>query len=182
MQFSSFPTSEHPLVALRPLSAVDIGPWGRYLNDPGVYEHTSWDHPTPSELEAYLGCEASTDPSHRLRIAIALRETNELVGTIGFHTVQPLNRSAELAYDLDPQYWGNGLATHMAATLVRWAHEDANVFRIQATVLQSNIKSIAVLERLAFQREGLLRAYRLVRATPGSFYMYAHFPSESLGA
>jgi [ribosomal protein S5]-alanine N-acetyltransferase len=182
MQFSSLPTTEHPLVALRPLSAVDIDPWARYLNDAAVYEHTSWNHPTPPELASYLGCEVSSDPSHRLRIAIALRQTNELVGTIGFHTVSPENRSAELAYDLDPRYWGKGLATQMAATLVRWAHQEASVFRIQATVLQSNTKSIAVLERLAFQREGLLRAYRLVRGTPGSFYMYAHFPIQAIGA
>jgi ribosomal-protein-alanine N-acetyltransferase len=58
--------------------------------------------------------------------------------------------------------------------LVRWAHLDAGIIRVQATVLESNARSIATLERMLFVREGLLRSYKLVRGKPGNFYMYAH--------
>ena len=45
-----------------------------------------------------------------------------------------------------------------------------------ATALESNERSARVLERCGYQREGLLRSYRLVRGQPGNFFMYSHLP------
>lgn len=174
MQFRFLPNPEHPLVCLRPLRAADIEPWSRYLNLPEVYEHTSWDHPTPDDLASYLNNELSGEPSSRLRLAIAQREGDEIVGTIGLHTVSAPNRSAELAYDLHPNMWGHGVATAMVGAVVEWAHAHAALIRVQATVLESNNRSVRVLQRSHFLQEGLLQSYRLVRGLPGNFYMYAH--------
>lgn len=163
----------HPTATLRPLRAADMAPWSSYLCMPEVFEHTSWNHPSPGDLAAYLGSEASGDPSTRLRLAIASRRDDRLLGTIGFHTVSAEHRSAELAYDLHPEAWGQGLATSLAGTLVHWAFAEPGLLRVQATVLESNARSVRVLERLGFEREGLLRCYRLVRGKRGDFHMYA---------
>jgi len=174
MRFLALPVSTHPRYILRPLSADDILSWANYLSLPSVYEHTSWNHPTPADLELYLGNEVDLNPETRLRLAIATRIDNLLAGTIGFHTVSPANRSAELAYDLDPKFWSQGIASSLGAELVHWAHTEVGLVRVQATVLESNTRSIATLERSAFSREGLLRSYKQVRGKPGNFYMYAH--------
>jgi [ribosomal protein S5]-alanine N-acetyltransferase len=174
MQFDALPESDHPLVFLRPIEAADLPVWAAYLNRPAVYEHPSWDHPTAEDLAPYAWDDATPTPSHVLRFAVALRTSNQLVGTIGFHTVHPVNRSAELAYDLSPGLWGQGIATHMCRQAVQWAHAHAAVVRVQATVLESNTRSARVLERAGFSREGLLRCYRFVRGTPGNFHMYSH--------
>ncbi|MBQ1763726.1 MAG: GNAT family N-acetyltransferase [Aquincola sp.] len=180
MRFASLPDPNHPLVRLRPLRFADLVRWSEYLNNSQVYEHTSWNHPTPDELAPYLGGEASTDPSARLRLAIAWRDSDRLAGTIGFHTVSPANRSAELAYELHPGAWGQGIASDMVAAMVTWAHAQASVLRVQATVLESNARSARVLERYGFSLEGLLRAYRLVRGKPGNYRMYAHLPAADV--
>jgi len=174
MEFRSLPSLQHPLVHVRPLCPADIEPWSHYLNLQQVYQHTSWNHPTPGDLASYLGNESSGDPSSRLRVAIALQEGNRIVGTVGFHTVSLANQSAELAYDLHPELWGQGVATAIAGAFVSWAHDEIALVRVQATVLESNQPSVRVLERLGFAREGLLRSYRMVRGRPGNFYMYAH--------
>ena len=182
VKFLSLPSSDHPLVCLRSLREADVEPWSQYLNLPEVYQHTSWNHPTSQELSSYLGNEIDNEPSALLRLAIADRETDQLVGTIGFHTVSEQNRSAELAYDLHPSMWHKGVATAIATVVVAWAHNETSTVRVQATVLQSNASSIRVLERVGFLREGLLRSYRVVRGKPGNFYMYAHFaptPSDA---
>lgn len=62
----------------------------------------------------------------------------------------------------------------MAGTLVDWAHGHVGLLRVQATALSSNTRSMKVLERCGFEREGLLRSYRLVRGQPGDFWMFAH--------
>ncbi len=164
-------------VGVRPLAPADIPRWYAYLAMPVVFEHTSWNVQSPSELEDFATL--SESPSARLRLAIVERSTDQLVGTIGFHTVSPENRTAELAYDLSPRWWGKGIASHMCEVMVQWAHDHVGLLRVQATVLTSNNRSIEVLQRCRFKREGLLRSYRMVRGRPGDFWMYSHVRSAT---
>jgi ribosomal-protein-alanine N-acetyltransferase len=172
MQFTALPDLEHELVTLRPLTQADIPAWFEYLSMPVVFEHTSWNVQSPSELERYA--EPSDAPSAMLRLAIAERATDRLIGTIGFHSVSPENRSAELAYDLSPPWWGKGIASQACEVMVQWAHLHVGLLRVQATVLTSNSRSIEVLQRCGFKREGLMRSWRIVRGKPGDFWMYSH--------
>ena len=174
MKFTSLPESNHELVALRRLTPDDIPHWYAYLAMPVVFEHTSWNVHAASELESYAG--VSDNPSALLRLAIVDRATDQLVGTVGFHTVSPEDRSAELAYDLSPPWWGKGIASQLCEVMVQWAHAHVGLLRVQATVLSSNSRSIEVLQRCGFKREGLLRSYRIVRGKPGDFWMYSHIP------
>ena len=172
MNFQTLPSTTHELIALRRLVRDDIPYWFDYLTLPTVFEHTSWDVKSPSELERYA--EIPDAPASMLRLAIVGRTNNQLVGTIGFHTVSPDNRSAEIAYDLSPAWWGKGVASHACNVMVEWAHRHVGLRRVQATVLESNLRSIRVLQRCGFDREGLLRSYRMVRGRPGDFWMYSH--------
>jgi len=172
--FEELPTSDHPLVILRPLVEEDLPAWYGYLSMREVFEHTSWNLESSEELAPYVHEPEPRTAASRLRLAIALRQTGQLVGTVGFHTVSAENRSAEIAYDLSPTVWGKGVATYVCQLVAGWAHSSAAVLRVQATVLESNVRSVAVLQRCGFAREGLLRSYRMVRGVPGSFYMYSH--------
>jgi ribosomal-protein-alanine N-acetyltransferase len=177
MQFDVLPLSDHPEVELRPIQADDLPVWLAYVTLPDVYQHTSWNDPTLEDLSPYIWSEAMREPAKLLRLAIASRSSGELVGTVGFHTVTPRHRSAEMAYDLSPTHRGRGIAQHVVKLVTRWAHESAQLLRVQATVLDSNLRSVRVLERAGFTREGLLRSYRLVGGVPGNFYMYSHVAS-----
>ena len=178
MQFTSLPVSSHPDVLLRALEPADVPPWFAYLSQHKVFEHTSWDLHSADELMRYADAVAARLPDTFVRFAIACRATNALVGTAGFHSVSSANRTAELAYDLSPTHWGRGIATAVATLLADWAIAQAGLQRVQATVLQSNQRSMRVLERCGFQREGLLRRYRLVRGAPGDFWMYARLADD----
>ena len=173
MQFTRLPVSSHPDVLLRALEPADVPRWFAYLSQHKVFEHTSWDLRSADDLSRYADAVAAQQPDTLVRFAIACRATNALVGTAGFHSVSSANRTAELAYDLSPAHWGRGIATAVGATLTEWALAQAGLQRVQATVLQSNQRSMRVLERCGFRREGLLRRYRLVRGTPGYFWMYS---------
>lgn len=182
MKFTELPALKHEDVFLRELVGGDIQAWYNYLCLVEVFEHTSWNVQAQSELVHYVWKPEEFTPSSLLRFAVALRSTNQLVGTAGFHTVSPQNRTAEIAYDLAPEMWGKGMATAICRELVRWAHTSAGIIRVQASVLESNARSIRVLERCGFVREGLLRSYRIVRGSPGNFFMYSHvanFPTAA---
>ncbi len=178
MHFTRLPELKHDIVCLRALEMSDMDDWYDYLRLPVVFEHTSWNVQTASELAPNAWCAQELSASSPVRFAIALKSDNRLVGTAGFHTVSPVNQTAELAYDLTPEMWGNGIATAVCGELVTWAHTSANSIRVQATVLESNKRSARVLDRLGFSREGLLLSYREVRGAPGNFYMYSHVTTE----
>jgi ribosomal-protein-alanine N-acetyltransferase len=178
MHFEALPETDHPLVILRPIAHEDIPRWLSYLILPEVYEQTSWNRPSLDSLTRYVWKDEARAPDALMRFAIALRETNQLVGTIGFHTVMPEHRCAELAYDLAPNLWGQGIATELVRLVVEWAHSQVQLTRVQATVLDSNDRSGRVLERVGFTREGLLRSYRCVRGTAGDFWMFSHLEGE----
>lgn len=172
------PQLQHPDAMLRAIDADDIQAWFDYLTKPEVFEHTSWNVSSLAELQHYAWRPDEFTDDSLLRFAIASRQSNQLIGTAGFHTVSPRNRSAELAYDLSPHAWGKGIATAVAACLTEWAHGEAGVLRVQATTLHSNTRSLKVLERCGFEREGLLKSFRLVRGVPGDFWMFSHIAAH----
>ena len=66
----------------------------------------------------------------------------------------------ELGYVLGSEYWGRGIVTEavkMAAKSVFAERE--NLERIEALVDVDNVGSQRVLEKVGFQREGVLRKY-----------------------
>jgi ribosomal-protein-alanine N-acetyltransferase len=169
--YSALPRLDHPLATLREMCADDVGPMFRILSQPVVYEHTSWNVASANDLHDY-GAQERT-PGSMTRFAIVRRDDGAFIGSAGFHSVSPLNRSAEIAYDLAPEVWGRGIARAACDALVRWAFDHVGLLRVQATTLVGNTRSQRVLESCAFEREGLLRRYRMVRGTPGDFWMYS---------
>ncbi|MDN2709464.1 GNAT family protein [Janthinobacterium sp. SUN118] len=173
MQAADLPMSDHPLVTFRHLVRDDARAWHAYLDDPAVIEHTSWDLRSIDDLLPNFDGYESADPCSPVRLAVVLREGGQLVGTIGFNAVSPQHRTAEIAYDLAPAIWGQGVATAIVASLVDWGFRRLGFLRIQATVLESNSRSLRVLERCDFAREGYLRSYRQIRGRSGNFWLYA---------
>ena len=108
-----------------------------------------------------------------MRLAVVLRDGGQLVGTIGLNAISPQLRTAEVANDQAPAVWGQGVATSVVNAVADWGFQRLGLLRIQATVLESNARSIRVLERCAFEREGYLRCYRQIRGKSGNFWLYA---------
>lgn len=171
MLYSELPSLDHALAALREMRAEDVEAMFRILSQPAVFEHTSWNVSAPSDLHAYGAQERSAQSM--TRFAIVRRDDGAFIGSAGFHSVSALNRTAEIAYDLAPEVWGRGIARAVCDALTRWAFEHVGLQRVQGTTLVTNLRSQRVLEACAFEREGLLRRYRLVRGTPGDFWMYS---------
>jgi RimJ/RimL family protein N-acetyltransferase len=173
MRYIDLPELAHELVSLRPLSRADAPSWYAYLTMPHVLEHTSWHLASMDELQLKFDAMESSDPGAERRLAIIRRDSGALAGTIGFHSVSQLNRTAEIAYDLAPDVWGKGIAAAACNAVVEWGFSHLGAVRIQATALDTNARSVRVLEKCGFQREGLLRSFRMVRGSPRDFWIYS---------
>ncbi|MFZ6862787.1 GNAT family N-acetyltransferase [Undibacterium sp. Ji67W] len=160
-------------LTLRPIDLTDIPSWYRYLAMPHVIEHTSWNLNSADDLRPIITSSNTDDVNSPIRLAILEKSTQTFVGTIGFPIISRINRNAELAYDLHPDYWGKGIASLCSRALVQWAITEAEFVRVQATVLDTNLASARVLQKLGFQQEAYLKKYRIVRGEPRDYLMFA---------
>ncbi|MFZ6758961.1 GNAT family N-acetyltransferase [Undibacterium sp. Ji50W] len=173
MQITNIPDPGFDDLTLRNIRVGDVAAWYAYLKNPDAIRHTSWNLESAGDLLPQLAIYETDAVNSPIRLAIVRKADDVLIGTVGFHTMSDLNRSAELAYDLAPEYWGRRIMPAAARALCEWGFGEGRLNRIQATVLEGNVSSVRVLERLGFQCEGYLRAFRMVRGKPGNFWMYA---------
>jgi [ribosomal protein S5]-alanine N-acetyltransferase len=147
-----------------------------YITHPLVTKYLSQDDvPTNVDSAKYeLGYwDKMFDRKVSIYWAIALKADNRIIGTAGFNFWNQTQRRAELSYDLDPNFWNQGITTNAIEALSKFALEDMNVQRIQATVALDNYGSIRVLEKNGFKREGILDKYGYLNGEMVDFYMYS---------
>ena len=69
-------------------------------------------------------------------------------------------------------------ASAVCDAVTAWAFDEGGFNRMQAVVLTRNAGSARVLQKCGYRYEGLLRAYKMVRGTPGDFAMYARLATD----
>lgn len=178
MRIETPPPSGIDGVNLRQIERHDADQWFAYLCLAEVYEHTSWNVQSPADLAPLFESFEASGAATARRLAIIDTTANRLAGTIGFHTVSVDNRSAEIAYDLAPAYWGRGIASRLCEAVTCWSYGAFGFHRVQATVLVSNQRSERVLRRCHYRHEGILRAFRMVRGRPGDFNCFSRLATD----
>ena len=149
-----------------------------YLSKPGVIEHTSIPAPSLESLAVSVQ-RALNGYANRTSFPFAVAGPDDRpIGICGFNSWSPDHRHAELAYELAPQYWGRGLMRRAVGATLAWGFSELGLNRVHAFVMTSNGRSIGLLERCAFLREGTLRQYRIARGEPKDFYLYALLAEE----
>jgi ribosomal-protein-alanine N-acetyltransferase len=96
-----------------------------------------------------------------LRWGIALRGADALVGSAGFDEWDREVGSAELDYDLAPEYWGRGIMTEALTAILSHGFSAMALNRVQLMVMPRNARSLGLAGRLGFVREAVLRGHGL---------------------
>jgi len=82
---------------------------------------------------------------------------DDLVGVIGFRSLDPLNRSGEIGYWLAESCQGKGIMTAACQALVDFGFETLKLHRVVIRCATGNQKSCRIPERLDFGFEGIAR-------------------------
>lgn len=146
-------------VELRSLGDGDAPAVFAIFSDPEVMRF--WSSPPLEDLAA------ATKLIHEIRAAYADRRLfqwgvfprggNEALGTCTLFNVDPAHRRAEVGFALRRTAWGKGIATAALDALIDFSFRTLDLHRLEADVDPRNDRSLRVLERQGFRREGHLR-------------------------
>jgi ribosomal-protein-serine acetyltransferase len=93
-------------------------------------------------------------------------EFDRLVGVVGHHLIDPVNRSTQLGYWLGQPFQGRGIMTRACRRLITFSFQDLYLQRIEIRCAPLNTPSRRIPERLGFRHEGTLRSAE---------WLYDHF-------
>jgi ribosomal-protein-serine acetyltransferase len=103
---------------------------------------------------------AQLTENNGFQAAVVLGES--IIGVIGYHGVDWVNRSTRVGYWLDEAQQGNGTMSAAVRLLVDHALSAWDLNRVEIRAAVENRRSRAIPERLGFRQEGTLRRAELI--------------------
>jgi [ribosomal protein S5]-alanine N-acetyltransferase len=82
---------------------------------------------------------------------------DNLIGTISLQEINWINRSAELAFLINRDYWGKGIATQAGKMMLKHAFCKLNLHRVWMGTPILHIGMLKVSDKLGFTEESKLR-------------------------
>jgi ribosomal-protein-alanine N-acetyltransferase len=97
------------------------------------------------------------DPASGTRWGLHLRSTPGLIGTCGLFRWNRNWRTCVVGYEISPLHQGRGYMKEALAAVLAWGFGELELNRVEAQVHPDNRPSLALLRKLGFVEEGLLR-------------------------
>ena len=96
---------------------------------------------------------------HRDAVAfvVTLKDEDKYIGHITAMQFDRVFKFVELAYIIDQDYWGRGIATEAVTQVVNFLINTMKIHKIRAGFFAKNIASKRVLQKARFKQEGYLR-------------------------
>jgi RimJ/RimL family protein N-acetyltransferase len=83
-----------------------------------------------------------------------------LIGVVGLFQIQWMHQVGSLGIAIgNPAYWGKGYGTDALQLILGYAFRELNLYRIGASTIAYNIRSIKAHEKVGFSHEGIQRSF-----------------------
>lgn len=170
-QFDHFPELETERLRLRRITPDDLQDWLTIFNHPDVIRYLVDFNDWMTDLGEVQGIirwsEDVFAQKNDIRWAITLKPDARMIGTCGFHLYSPVNRSADIGYELNHDYWRCGIMREAITAVLDFLFDSLNLHRVAADVAAGNEASAGLLRSLGFTQEGTWREKVFAR---GQFY------------
>lgn len=104
----------------------------------------------------------------------------DFAGTCGFHRLDySQGRRGQIGYDLHPDRWGQGVMAEVLPAMLEFGFGALGLHRIEAMVTPGNDRSVSLLQKHGFKREGLLRDYAYWRGAFQDQLLFSRLASDS---
>ncbi|MGX7757670.1 GNAT family N-acetyltransferase [Streptomyces angustmyceticus] len=167
---------------LRPVTPDDLPAIHAYQRRPEVCRYLYWGPLDEAGSRASVAAKAARttlrESGDLLQLAVAVRESNTLVGDVTFVWRSSEHRQGGIGYVFHPDHAGHGYATEASRALLELGFEELHLHRIQAELDGRNTASARLLERLGMRREGHLRENEFLDGEWADEVVYAMLARE----
>lgn len=154
-------TLENESVILRPLEFSDVENLIHFsINEPELWRYSLLPASNENELKNYLKV-ALEKRKNRVDYPFIVfdKKTNSYAGSTRFYDIQLSNKTLQLGYTwYGKDYQGTGLNKNCKYLLLEFAFEKMNMERVEFRADNANKKSIAAMQSIGCQIEGVLRS------------------------
>ena len=161
--FTHFPTLTTARLQLRRMEPRDTEALYAIYADEETMRYYGEPYQSREELDLALTLRQEDYAARRaIRWGIALKDSDILIGSCGFHHFDEGHFRAETGYILNRAYWGQGIMAEALTAIISYGFDEMGLRRIEAIIDIANERSKGVLLKLGFQYEGNLRQrYRI---------------------
>ena len=136
-------------IYLRPLSKEDIPLLAVWINDPEVNQYLKISHPMRLEDEMKF-YESLGERKNDIIFAIVLKDTDDIIGTMGLHKIDHKNGLATTGSFIGRKdLWGKGYGTEAKMLLLEYAFNTLNLRKVCSIVYDFNERSKKCLKKWA---------------------------------
>lgn len=148
-------TGEH--INLRALEPTDLTFLYQIENDELNWAISNTQKPfSKFLLKKYLkNAQQDIYEAKQLRLLITGSENNISIGLIDLFDYEPKHRRAGIGILIHPEYQNKGYASEALKQLTNYAFTHLDVHQLYANITEDNLKSIALFEKLNFQKVGI---------------------------
>ncbi len=143
---------------LRDYALDDLEAVHGFRSDPLVARYWTGRPDTLEDTQKFLTRvreSASQQPRTQYRLAVALRETEMVIGGCSLYGMtDAVLREGGIGYYLNRLFWGRGYATEIASGLLRFGFEQLNLHRIHGDCAPENAASTQVMRKIGMRQEG----------------------------
>ena len=147
-----------------------------YQQNPLYLRYYEWTERTPEGAREFVRmflAQQQQAPRIKFQLAATLKSTGQLIGNCGIRLKSADAREADIGYELDPRYWGQGYATEAARVIVQFGFAQLRLHRIWSWCIAENAGSAHVLEKLGMRQEGHLRENEYLKGRWWDTLLYA---------
>jgi RimJ/RimL family protein N-acetyltransferase len=152
-----------------------------YQSDQQYLRYYHWTQRTEEDVSSFIRSfisQQNEEPRTKFQLAMILRSEEKLIGNGGIRKKNHNSIEAEIGYELDLNYWGNGYATEAANTLLQFGFQELMLHRISSYCVADNKASAHVLEKIGMKYEGRLRENVWIKGGWMDTLLYAILESE----
>lgn len=155
-----------------------------YQRHPLYLRYNPWTERTPAEAQTFVGwflAQQQENPRTKFQLALVLASSGQLIGNCGIRRSAPGSHEADIGYELDPAYWGQGYASEAARAIVQFGFGELGLHRVSADCVADNTPSAHVLEKLGMRLEGRLPHKQYFKGRWWDTLLYAMLEDEWRG-
>jgi len=157
---------EHDLVRLEPLTLEHYDGLAEISQDPALFRYMTFDNITaPGRLRAWMEQVVTGEMPRGETVTFAIRELagGRIAGCTSYMDIHPKDRGVEIGRTwVGKAYQRTAVNTTAKYLLLRHAFEVLGANRVQLKTDERNLQSQAAIARLGAQREGILRAHKVL--------------------